>query len=57
MSNPVRDYEIREYEASDLGPLYVVWDLKNDKRVPFSNYRTRDQAENRIARRRNRDSA
>jgi len=58
-------YEIREQEPSedlvrlypDLAyPLYVVWDLELDKRVPFGNYRDRSRAEVRINRLEGRDA-
>jgi hypothetical protein len=58
-------YEIREQEPSadivrlypDMAyPLYVVWDLELDKRVPFGNYRERTRAEGRIERLEARDA-
>ncbi|WP_326792027.1 nitrile hydratase subunit beta [Streptomyces sp. NBC_00841] len=61
---PGGDYEIRTQEPSDHAksfgidyPLYVVWDLKKDKRVPFGNYRRHDQAVARIIRMRDRGRA
>ncbi|MFM9649980.1 hypothetical protein [Streptomyces galilaeus] len=58
------DFEIRRQEPSALAlelgldyPLFVVWDLQADKRVPFGNYRRHDQAVARILReRRKRES-
>ncbi|MGW6600490.1 hypothetical protein [Streptomyces sp. NPDC055036] len=51
------DYEIRHLEPDAVAlsngrdyPLFVVWDLRADKRVPFGNYRRRDQAVTRIIR-------
>ncbi|MEU7243380.1 hypothetical protein [Streptomyces sparsogenes] len=56
------DYEIRLQQPSDVAksygidyPLYVVWDLRADKRVPFGNYRQHDQAVARILRLRARE--
>lgn len=55
------DFEIRRQEPSALAlelgmdyPLYVVWDLQADKRVPFGNYRRPCQAADRIRRERTR---
>ncbi|MFE4721623.1 hypothetical protein ACFRLW_35455 [Streptomyces sp. NPDC056728] len=55
------DFEIRPLEPSALAlelgmdyPLFVVWDLQADKRVPFGNYRRHDQAVARIIRMRDR---
>jgi hypothetical protein len=55
------DYEIRVSQPDAVAlsygcdyPLYVVWDLVNDKRVPFGNYRRHDQAVSRIIRMRDR---
>lgn len=55
------DYEIRVLEPSDVDrsygcdyPLYIVWDLQADKRVPFSTYRRHDQAVARIIKMRDR---
>ncbi|KOG22015.1 hypothetical protein [Streptomyces viridochromogenes] len=50
------DFEIRQRERRsgvapvlDMdGPLFVVWDIQLDKRVPFGNYRRHDQAVARI---------
>ncbi|MFF4478716.1 hypothetical protein ACFY1A_17100 [Streptomyces sp. NPDC001520] len=56
------DYEIRLQQPDDVAksygidyPLYVVWDLLADKRVPFGNYRRHDQAVARILRLRARE--
>lgn len=56
------DYEIRLQEPTDVAksygcdyPLYVVWDVREDKRVPFGNYRRHDQAVARIIRMRDRE--
>lgn len=51
-------YEIREREPSDLareelshtGPVFVVWDTWENKRVPFASYTDRERAERRIRR-------
>jgi hypothetical protein len=57
-------YEIRERPASanarSLGmytPQYVVWDLVEDKAVPFGNHRSRESAERHIARRLERENS
>ncbi|WP_326812133.1 hypothetical protein [Streptomyces scopuliridis] len=59
--NTSGDYEIRFQPPGPVAksygidyPLYVVWDLVNDKRVPFGNYRRHDQAVSRIIRMRDR---
>lgn len=50
-------YEVREQEPTDLqremgvtGPVFVVWDTKWDKRVPFGNYGSRERAQHRADR-------
>lgn len=64
-SRPER-YEIREKETSELikslypemaHVLYAVWDTRLDKRVPFGNYRTPEDAQDRINRLKARDGA
>lgn len=56
------DYEIRIQQPGPVAlsygcdyPLFVVWDLVADKRVPFSSYRRHDQAVARIIRMRDRE--
>ena len=53
----MKRFEIREQEPSALqrrygveGTVFVVWDNERGMRVPFGNYRTREQAEKRLAR-------
>ncbi|KAF4408629.1 hypothetical protein [Streptomyces lycii] len=55
------DYEIRAQEPSDLAksygmdyPMYVVWDVVNDKAVPFGRHRSPDRAASHVERLRNR---
>ncbi|MFD4234260.1 hypothetical protein [Streptomyces sp. NPDC058542] len=59
--HPAGDYEIRVQQPGPVAlsygcdyPLYVVWDVVNDKRAPFGNYRRHDQAVSRIIRMRDR---
>lgn len=56
------DYEIRVQQPSPVAlsygcdyPLYVVWDLRRNQRVGFSNYRRHDQAVARIIRMRDQE--
>lgn len=56
------DYEIRTREPSEITisygetePIYIVWDLKANKLLPFAVYRRHDQAVARIIRERARD--
>jgi hypothetical protein len=53
----VSRYEIREQEATDLqkgmgfpDTLFIVWDVQEDKRVPFGTYADREHAQRRIRR-------
>jgi hypothetical protein len=53
----MNEYEIREQEpgknARSLGfteTLYVVWNVTDDRRVPFGNHQSREAAERHIGR-------
>lgn len=59
----MKRFEIREQEPTEQqrrcgveGTVFVVWDNERDMRVPFGNYRTREQAERRLARNEGRDA-